>query len=439
MNSPLDSSEPIEPDDLVLGELPAQKPSPVPVPGVVRISADELQAAPEIQFNAAEPLDEANADDSPDSSFPPAIRWLTVLQDKPGPGFLESLAWMVAFIALQLMYAFPLLIGIMLYEGITPGPRMQHQMEEMLNRHMMLVVAVPLALTWLTLIPAGWYRQGPKTGLKLNFSAPHIAHVLLALSMVIPLGFVADQLFHISEAAMEEAVGDQLNGLKEGTDVRIALEGMKDLHLTLLILIVAVCPAIGEEFLFRGLIGRGLINRYGVAFGVTVTSIFFACIHLYPPHVIAILPVGFVIHLVYLNSRSYWLPMLFHFANNSIAVLALKYSESGDSVQENPWWAAVLGGLYVIAALLLMYRIRTQYFEPNDADSPEDNEFSPHPIPVRGAEAPPSRFGFRRGISWEAAHGDNPGWCQWTIAGAGCGAVGLLAGIAILVLPLIDM
>ena len=45
----------------------------------------------------------------------------------------------------------------------------------------------------------------------------------------------------------------------------------------LVYLLIAVCPAVSEELLFRVLIGRGLVARHGVFVGVGLTTILFCC------------------------------------------------------------------------------------------------------------------------------------------------------------------
>ncbi len=63
-----------------------------------------------------------------------------------------------------------------------------------------------------------------------------------------------------------------------------------------LIVAFAVAPALGEELVFRGVIGRGLIARWGLPAGVLITSVMFAAIHVHPAHVVGVIPVGIAMH-----------------------------------------------------------------------------------------------------------------------------------------------
>ena len=371
----------------------------------------------------------ATTTEQPESARKKAQRWLDSLGNYPGCGLLESFGWVFAFFVLQIGFSIPIFFVLVAQEvsfknGPPPPKVMDQALQSVVANHTSLIIGVPLGLTWLVLIPAGWYRQGPKTGLKLNFAAPSVAQFLLALTIVMPLGFVADALFVHSENLFEQLIPDGLAQLQQGTDVRGPLEQLKDYPLIAVLFLIAVMPAVGEEFLFRGIIGRGLINRFGLLFGVTVASLMFAAVHLYPPHVVAILPVGFVIHLVYLNTRSYWMPMLFHFTNNALAVLYLKYGPEGDSVQQNPLWVAFAGGAYVIAALFVLYSIRTRYRLPSEGgDFSDSNSMQNQYVPVMGAEAPPPALGIDR------VHPAG----NWPLVVAGAAFVVLLAEVALLV------
>jgi uncharacterized protein len=103
--------------------------------------------------------------------------------------------------------------------------------------------------------------------------------------------------------------------------------------LGLLILAIAVVPSIGEEVIFRGIIGRGLIARHGIVAGVIMTSFLFAAVHIHPAHVVALLPLAFFIHLAYLTTKSFLAPILLHFLNNALAVVLLKASATTEGLE----------------------------------------------------------------------------------------------------------
>jgi hypothetical protein len=77
---------------------------------------------------------------------------------------------------------------------------------------------------------------------------------------------------------------------------------------------------------FRGLIGRGLIARWGVVGGVLLTSLLFAAAHVSPAHAIATLPIAVFLHVSYLATGSIGAPIFVHFLNNALSVTMMKYS-----------------------------------------------------------------------------------------------------------------
>jgi membrane protease YdiL (CAAX protease family) len=49
---------------------------------------------------------------------------------------------------------------------------------------------------------------------------------------------------------------------------------------TLLFLAIVIVAPLSEEVFFRGFLGRGLVGRYGIVAGVTLTSLWFGLLHL---------------------------------------------------------------------------------------------------------------------------------------------------------------
>jgi len=140
----------------------------------------------------------------------------------------------------------------------------------------------------------------------------------------------------------------------------------------MLLFFLAVVPAVGEEFMLRGLIGRGLVARWGVVCGVLITSCLFAGLHMYPPHVAAIFPVGIMMHIAYLTTRSFWAPMLLHFMNNGIAALytslGLATTETAATADEagTVWeWLPYAAPPYVLLCIWLLWKYRTEYIDEN--------------------------------------------------------------------------
>lgn len=116
------------------------------------------------------------------------------------------------------------------------------------------------------------------------------------------------------------------------------------------VMAIGLGPGLGEELWCRGFVGRGLVARYGWVVGVVLTSLLFGVMHVDPTHAAATAFMGVWLHIVYLTSRSLWLPILLHTLNNSVAVLSVHVSDLGALDKEA---SEIPLGVFAAAAILL--------------------------------------------------------------------------------------
>jgi len=88
------------------------------------------------------------------------------------------------------------------------------------------------------------------------------------------------------------------------------------------IFMIAVIPAIGEEFLFRGIL-QPLFHKWfrNVHFAVIFSAFIFSFIHIQFYGFLPRLFMGILLGYVFVLSGSLWIPILVHFVNNFTAVL----------------------------------------------------------------------------------------------------------------------
>ncbi|TAJ15102.1 CPBP family intramembrane metalloprotease [Marinilabiliaceae bacterium JC017] len=92
------------------------------------------------------------------------------------------------------------------------------------------------------------------------------------------------------------------------------------------VFMIAILPAIGEEWLFRGLIQRYLgewISKPHLA--IFITSVLFSAMHL---QFLSFLPrfiLGMVLGYLFYWGKNMWLPITAHFTNNFLALLLFHY------------------------------------------------------------------------------------------------------------------
>lgn len=132
--------------------------------------------------------------------------------------------------------------------------------------------------------------------------------------------------------------------------------------LILNIFILAIMPAICEEFLFRGLVQQLFVRIFRSGhIGIFVTAIVFSSIHLQFYSFLPRFLLGIVFGYIFLWSGNLWYPVIAHFLNNLIPVLFTYISSSGkSSLQEGTGMdsAARFPFVAVILLVVLLYSFR---------------------------------------------------------------------------------
>ncbi len=305
----------------------------------------------------------------------------------PGPGLLEALAWMFGLLTAHIGAAIAMLLvilGLMVLSGELSDSSLDLNARPDFN--LLLLGGGQMVVLLLTLIAAAW-RCSDRLSSKLNFSLPHPLHSLIILGLMLPLSSVSGGVYWVAHRLWMQVVA--VCPPLEFIDSLNTVEAMGELtmlgSLPMMLVIFAVGPALGEELVFRGVIGRGLVARCGVSAGVLITSLLFAMMHLHPAHVVGVIPLGIAMHLIYLATRSFWAPVLLHFLNNAWATVASRMSQGSQLAPELLDGAPSVGLLIascvaVIVLGTLLYHTRTRYLLADGV------EWSPGFITV---EAPP--------------------------------------------------
>jgi membrane protease YdiL (CAAX protease family) len=215
---------------------------------------------------------------------------------------------------------------------------------------------------------------------RLGWQLPAPGHWLMILLLVLPLWLLCSNL---QSRMFEWFPASHM----EMTELMKAMAGAS---LPALLFVIGAGPALGEELIFRGLIGRGLLARWGFVPGVLITSLLFGIMHVNPAQAIGVIPLGIAMHFLYLTTRSFWAPVALHLANNSLSVILLKLEDDVplgrllDDGAPLPLHLFIASAATVIAIGLLLWQTRVQY-------RLSDGSFwSPGYV---SAEAPPAEAG----------------------------------------------
>ncbi len=334
----------------------------------------------------------------------------------PGPGLLEAFGWMTGVFAAHLMAGVVCLIVILVMMAVA-GENLQQlaNLEQLPPSYLLLLMGGDQWLVLLLTFAAIRLRWGTQVRRNLNLTPLRPLHAAVVIGLVLPLSTLSGETYRLLSLVWKPLVEQfpVLEMLDESNAVELLSTLSSTGSLPMMLLIIAVAPAIGEELVFRGMIGRGLVARWGLVGGVLISSLMFAAVHFHPVHAAAVLPIGIALHCIYLATRSFWAPMLLHFLNNAWATVASRMATVDELpvVDEAPSpvliWAS-LTAMVVLGAVL--YRTRTRYILP------DGKEWTPGYLT---AEQPPAELGAR--IAGGTDTGRNllmaaTAWASFTVA-----------------------
>lgn len=103
-----------------------------------------------------------------------------------------------------------------------------------------------------------------------------------------------------------------------------AMNSIMDAPVWLTLISVSVFAPLFEEWLCRGLVLRGLLQKLSPAAAISISAIFFAVLHMNPWQAVPAFVLGVLFGYVYYKTGSLKLTMLMHCVNNSFAVIFSK-------------------------------------------------------------------------------------------------------------------
>ena len=161
----------------------------------------------------------------------------------------------------------------------------------------------------------------------LSFNKPSGAVLIMAaLSMLVAIpmiNFIGELNGQITLPESLKPIEDVLRAYEEKiTQLTMSLLTSGDTLYCLMLnlLVMAVIPALGEEFLFRGVLQSSLSERNKL-WAVWITAVVFSLVHFQFYGFIPRLLLGAYFGYLLIWSRSIWVPVIAHFANNATIVI----------------------------------------------------------------------------------------------------------------------
>ena len=280
------------------------------------------------------------------------------LPARPGPGFGMSLVWMLVVMVAQL--------AVTVFAAV-PALVLGYSMDEVT----LLLVPVGTAAVVAIAVAVTVLHFGRRTRRVLAWRGLRPGHAMLVVLTVGPLWIVATAVSSWIAQVLPSWFGE-------------VLVDFGQFPLALVLIGGCLFPALGEEILFRGFIGRGLVARYGVLVGMIATSVLFGLMHIDPAQAASVMPLGWVFQVVFLSTKSLAAPILLHALINATSFTAMRYvAELGD-VEHVPPLLVAGGALALVAVFALFYQSRSRWLLP------DGSHWSPGYVT---AEEPPHELG----------------------------------------------
>lgn len=174
-----------------------------------------------------------------------------------------------------------------------------------------------------------------------------------------------NELFPISEFWTTKEMQNiaQQNALIEGHGIGALLTSL---------FVVALLPALLEEFAFRGvalhILEKTLRNKH---IAISIQGILFGLMHFNVSQMLPIIGMGIMFGYLTYATKSIWYSVLIHFLNNSLAVIALFYAKTyhwAEKMNANetlPYWQYGLGVILLCYGLYLFFKYTRKNNVPN--------------------------------------------------------------------------
>ena len=202
--------------------------------------------------------------------------------------------------------------------------------------------------------PAGWLKLNQRTE-----GSFFVLAIVIMLCAIPGINLLADLNGRIE---LPESLGSIEQKLKQMEETAAALtrQFLQTENVGGLILnigLMALLPALAEEFSFRGTLQQILGNKH---MAIWVTAFIFSAIHMQFYGFIPRMLMGAMFGYVFVWTGSLWIPIVMHFTNNGLAVLAYYIwgeNSSADTIGAGTtWWLGVISILITSLGLLIFYR-----------------------------------------------------------------------------------
>ena len=220
------------------------------------------------------------------------------------------------------------------------------------------------------------FKNGTKSyfSYQLNFNWNIVLLILITIFLSTPLiNFLLELNMRLklpeSLSGLENYIRNMENKSQMLMDKMLVSSGV--IGLIFNILLIAVVPAVGEEFIFRGIFQQLFREWFrNTHAAVLATAILFSAVHFQFYGFLPRMALGLYFGYLFVWYRSIWVPVLAHFFNNAFAVI-MYYLYAQKKIDANPDeigsslgqdWYYLLPGIVLLSAFIgLCY-----YYKPRE-------------------------------------------------------------------------
>lgn len=161
-------------------------------------------------------------------------------------------------------------------------------------------------------------------------------------------------------------------------EMETAMRMLADGPVVISLLCTAVFAPILEEWLFRGIILRGLLGKLKPVWAILISALVFGAFHVNLWQAVPATLMGLFLGYVYWKSGSLKLTMLMHCVNNTLSVLMLQVpgQEVTDTLYDLLGSPVLYGGLLALAAAIfatsIVYVRKNMKVPSSEEEAPQD-------------------------------------------------------------------
>jgi uncharacterized protein len=223
---------------------------------------------------------------------------------------------------------------------------------------------------------AYWSSRDVKSFLSIRFEARYVLYLIIILSVVVlqpflnlMAGWFTGWHFPSWLAWFDRWVDDLNNQNAELLKKFLCVHSLDALFFN--IVLMAVVPAVSEEFFFRGAVQRLFLGKLNIHLSVWITAAIFSLAHLeftgFVPRMVLGAYFGYLLYF----TGSIWVPVAAHFLNNFISVVVsyLVFNKITDvdinhlGLGDTAWvgWLGLL--LFVLMLFLIRYDLKHNHLK----------------------------------------------------------------------------